>query len=85
MKSFQIGKIHCPKCKVLLDGATNTQGEIGPRGGDLTICVYCSTLLKFDDNIQLVIMSDEEFNKLPENDKKHLNKIINHININKPN
>ena len=44
----------CPKCKMILNGATHLQDvEKSPRPGDVTVCVVCAEVLVFDDDLML--------------------------------
>jgi hypothetical protein len=36
----------CPHCRRVLDRASSETGD-RPRGGDVTICLYCATVLIF--------------------------------------
>ena len=52
-----------PQCFKLLD-AVNTVGEnavtTAPETGDFTICIACASVLRFDDNLGLVLCSLSE-------------------------
>lgn len=39
----------CPQCSKILDAATSAKGDslVTPAEGDLSVCFYCGTLLKF--------------------------------------
>lgn len=56
----------CPKCKSDLSGASNVSpGRVAPRDGDITVCIYCSTVLKFVEALsELKCVSDEEINQI---------------------
>lgn len=58
---------HCPACHVVLDHAMvgSTEGKRGPRGGDLTICTECFAYLVFLENLQLRLLPDSEWLRLP--------------------
>lgn len=52
---------YCPQCGDKLDGAANVQGEdILPESGDYSVCIECTSYLKYDDNMDLVLVSEEE-------------------------
>ena len=38
---------HCPNCQELTDEATGVGHEYEPRAGDVTICLYCCSVLHF--------------------------------------
>lgn len=80
-----MGKDHCPKCNKLLDAATDANGVSIPDPGDLSICFYCHTMLKFSDDMALRELTEIEFEALPVDEKRMILKaqleIINfHIN-----
>ena len=43
----------CPKCDKILDGWTQTEPDTHPEPGDVTICVYCSAVLQYTDDMLL--------------------------------
>ena len=45
----------CPNCQHLLDAATNTENKANhiPQDGDISICLYCATLLRFNADFSL--------------------------------
>lgn len=55
-------KPKCPSCDALLDGYTPVEGEVHrhPKGGDMTFCVYCDTVLVFNDDLSLRYPSKAE-------------------------
>jgi hypothetical protein len=43
----------CPKCETVLDGATDLDGKgVAPSPGDITMCIYCHTVMEFTDDMQ---------------------------------
>lgn len=47
-------KPRCPTCSVALSGAGNADGEQGaPKPGDFSICVYCTTFLRYTEELGL--------------------------------
>lgn len=49
-----IGPTHtCPDCKAKLNCATSVNMDAKPKVGDITICVYCGCLARFDAEFQL--------------------------------
>jgi len=63
-KGKQVKGDNCPYCDKFLDGCTGVgdSPDVGsdPYPGGYTICAYCCNLLKFDDNLKFVKVSDEE-------------------------
>jgi hypothetical protein len=59
----------CPQCSAILNAATPLEcckGEQSPpRPGDITVCVYCSTLLKIGEGNQYLRVTEEERASFP--------------------
>jgi hypothetical protein len=53
----------CPVCSRALDSASNLTGERKPTAGDYTICMYCFAVLRFDSDLHLVQVSQDEVPK----------------------
>jgi hypothetical protein len=54
----------CPRCKKTLDGATPMcRGDV-PEPGDYTVCAYCGVVLKWNSDMVLVLMNEEDFRQL---------------------
>jgi hypothetical protein len=57
----------CPFCGVKLDAATHPKDRtLMPSPGNLSMCINCTSILKFDDNLHLVALTPQEFKKLPD-------------------
>ena len=41
----------CPYCGNLLDAASNVYARRAPRGGDWTVCLHCTKVLIFCDDL----------------------------------
>lgn len=56
---------HCPNCKKLLDSftAVSVSGSV-PKPGDITVCLYCSTVLQFSDDLSLIEAEADEIVKI---------------------
>ncbi len=50
----------CPNCGKPLNEATAMEGDMRPKPGDLTVCLYCSHLMAFDDTMRLRELNDPE-------------------------
>lgn len=48
IETTQLPRHGCPVCLRPFDAATNITGDAKPQPGDLTICLYCTTVLEFD-------------------------------------
>lgn len=58
-RTFDTPGLVCPVCHTELDAATNVEDDQAPKPGDVTICVYCATVMEFTEG-GLRIMSQEE-------------------------
>lgn len=50
---------HCPKCHKTLGGWSSVDSQNRPRPKDVTVCVYCSSVLEFDKKMHLSLASAE--------------------------
>lgn len=53
-------KARCPCCKKKVDGYQSVDHEEQPKPGDVTICVYCRSVLRFNDGMGLEIATAED-------------------------
>jgi hypothetical protein len=54
----------CLQCLKVLDAATGVDHDDVPKVGDITICAYCATVGKFDENMSLREISVEELEEI---------------------
>jgi transcription elongation factor Elf1 len=48
--TYQHEPFECPGCGMLMDASTNmTKNHGKPESGDLSVCLYCGTMLEFGD------------------------------------
>jgi len=59
MRTLRTPETKCPKCGAILDAASTPQLD-SPQPEDLTICLYCSALLKFNRQLQPVALGEIE-------------------------
>ena len=53
----------CPNCGKITDMATSTDGrDMNPSSGDISICIGCSTINQFDDDLTIIQMPIERIN-----------------------
>ena len=75
----------CPECGKVLDCSTSVEFDgAKPSPGDISICLDCTAILEFGENLELKRISNEDFSSLPENIKNSLKKVrdaINSLNI----
>lgn len=57
---------YCPECRAGLDGALEVKGdeETKPKPGDISVCFYCGTILKWDKSGALVRATRADINEL---------------------
>lgn len=56
----------CPTCDANLNGATHSDDEaISPRPGDYSMCWYCGEYLRFDDDMQLRLLTSKDIVEAP--------------------
>lgn len=44
---FKVQPSRCLRCQKVNDGASNPSSKVGPRDGDVSVCVYCSAVMAF--------------------------------------
>lgn len=63
----------CPSCSKDLSGATAVDGsDVAPRGGDITVCIYCSAALRFAADLSVLPLSKRELMALPYNERAEI-------------
>lgn len=56
---------NCPQCNKLLTASTAADGSDRlPEPGDFTMCVYCGTILIFDDELRQRLPTSDELDDL---------------------
>lgn len=55
----------CPVCGRRADAATSLRGDFEPASGDLSLCISCGAVLKFDAELQLQRVDPNEVAALP--------------------
>jgi len=74
MKTSRMPTSICPICKSSLEAATSLKNEI-PDPGDISVCLYCGNILKFNDDLELVSLSNDEMQAL-KNSKPDWDEIV---------
>jgi hypothetical protein len=59
----------CPKCGKQIDGATGLSDEKyseppQPKPGDLSVCMYCGALLRYDEKLRSMLVPRAERRKM---------------------
>jgi RNase P subunit RPR2 len=62
----------CPGCRQTINATSDPKGRGAPRSGDVTICVGCGTILRFDAQLRLSAMTPEQLEQLPANTAEEL-------------
>jgi hypothetical protein len=74
----------CPDCGYELDAATGVTDQAAvPSPGDLSLCLRCTTLLRFDATMHVRALSPAEFRELPEDVRawlRQLQRVAREIN-----
>lgn len=69
----KMGHDNCPKCGHVLDAISSAgDKEFKPGPGDITICCYCTAILRFADDMALDEFSPLLMDTLSEEAQKHL-------------
>lgn len=53
MKETVVPKCSCPYCGIITDRAGSANGENTPVGGSISICVECTEISLFDDDLTI--------------------------------
>ncbi|TXH11785.1 MAG: hypothetical protein E6R04_00725 [Spirochaetes bacterium] len=71
----------CPNCGYTHNRASlvSDAEQEPPKPGDITICLNCAAVLSFDKDTNQVLMSSEDFEKLQEEEKTHVLKLVSAI------
>tara|TARA_R110000868_G_scaffold217359_4_gene467442 strand:+ start:375 stop:671 length:297 start_codon:yes stop_codon:yes gene_type:complete len=63
MKTHQDNK--CSNCGTALDAATSLQDEYSiPNEGDISVCAYCGQMGKYDSEMKITPLREDEIYKL---------------------
>ena len=66
---FTAKNVVCPNCLELIDAATSPYDKDNrPREGDLSVCLYCSAILKVNDDLSLSKVEQGEIDDVKENE-----------------
>lgn len=66
---------HCPTCDEKLDAVTSIDADGMPERGDISLCAYCGEILEFDDNMQLIVITEEAWEITPQHTKNEIIKV----------
>ena len=51
---------NCPGCGAYLNGSADIDGDLRPKPGDRTICIFCGAFMKYLNNMRLALLTAEE-------------------------
>lgn len=60
MRDFHVPSSNCPNCGVKQDGALAVTSIHRPEPGDIMVCIDCSHICIYSDNLTLRDPTDEE-------------------------
>lgn len=66
----------CPGCGAQLDAASNLTTNQRPVEGDFTVCLYCTTRLRFGHELRLELVQQEVLDELPEDERVFLAQVV---------
>jgi len=64
-KMTQLKEQPCPTCTRSLNAASAVEGNHLPKVGDVTICLYCGSILMFYEGLDLKAMTSRQIDDLP--------------------
>lgn len=67
--SFRHTATQCPDCGKVLDAAKSADGDRAPKPDDLSVCLYCGSILQFDAGMSLVALTPTELRRLDPEDR----------------
>lgn len=78
MKDFRTPKAWCPSCHERLDGCGTIEDEesVGPEPGDFTVCMCCSSVLRFKDDMTLRMLEEKDLDDMDDELKAKAGKIV---------
>jgi len=76
LRSVRLSLTSCPECKTQVDAAGVMEGHLGPKPEDLTVCVYCLAVSKYDQAMQLRAF---DVATLSETDLAQIEKVRTHL------
>lgn len=52
MNTTKLPRHGCPVCLSAADAASDLRGDAQPKPGDITVCLYCASILEFDEEMR---------------------------------
>lgn len=79
MNTTSVKPSPCPQCGKICNAATPANGPGGlavigvtPSAGDVSICIYCGAFLQYGPELDLLLLSQDEYDALPERMQRSL-------------
>ena len=69
-KTSVVPRQHCPACQAPLNRATHPTARVGPKPGDLNVCIRCAVVMMWDEALKLRELNAEEQLSLAAEDPK---------------
>lgn len=58
---YRVEPSQCPVCETFLDAATGINDHAAiPQPGDITVCLYCTSILEYNNAMSLVTVNRDE-------------------------
>lgn len=68
--------VSCRSCCKIVDAHTSVEGDNCPVPNDFSVCFYCGTLSKFDEELNLIPLTSRELVTLNEADPETFDLLI---------
>lgn len=69
-------------CRAELNDQTSVNGPlVQPRVGDLSVCVYCCTVIEFDQALQLRALTQDEIDALDPEERRLLEHAVSVVKL----
>lgn len=81
IESYRLPESPCPGCGYVMDAATGINGGESPVPGNLTICIKCASVSKYDEELLLVPVTSEEMSEICDTDPEIWNIITQAISF----
>ena len=64
MNEIRVPEINCQKCGYRIDTFSDLKGKAAPHAGDLSMCMKCGNLAKFNDGLNLVPLTVSDMEEI---------------------